>query len=77
MRSWLRVDTTQGEYLPVKVIIEREGGDKETELAAEKLVKKCYDLGEPWISYNMFTERWDAMYVRRSFAESLTQAWAH
>ena len=68
-KSFQRVDTTKGEYLPVEKVVEAEGGwERAASRRAGLLhVRKCFEMKAPWISYNGMTERYDVLYLRKEW----------
>ena len=76
-RSYARVDLTEGEYLPLAMVIQAEGGreDRSAIAAALKLAQKCLAMGPPWTRFNAFTERTEFLRLRHRFQESITNSW--
>ena len=64
-KSWQRIDTTLGEYLPMIKILEREGNDEEGRKATRLIVTKAFAMGGQWISWNDVTERYDILHLTK------------
>ena len=47
--------------------MQRDGPDADAVEAATKLARKCFAMGEPWVTMNHFTERYDILYVQKGF----------
>ena len=76
-KSWQRIDTTKGEYLPLGAIIREEGGwsDKAAARGSISLVQKCMTIGEPWYMKSPQTGRINYLHLSFSFTEEFNQSW--
>ena len=76
-------DLVEGEYLPVRKIYEAEGMDKAGMKATTNYVTKCVKFslmeqtlnGHSFMEYNIMTERYEFLYVKKKYKEVFTQAW--
>lgn len=73
--AYEQVNTELGEYLPWKVIADREGGDRSAQLAAYNYVRKCSAMQGKWVAYNAMTERYEYLYIRRQHSEVHREVW--
>ena len=77
-------DDTWGSYEPTAIVHEREGKDKAGAKATLNYVRKCLQLHEKGYNYrnrafvmwNSFTERYDFLYIKRGFRDSLEEIWS-
>jgi hypothetical protein len=77
-------DDTWGSYEPTAIVHEREGKDTAGAKATLNYVRKCLQLREkgykyrnrPFIMWNSFTERYDFLYIKRGFRDSLEEIWS-
>ena len=76
-KSWQRIDTTKGEYLPLGAIIIKEGGwsDRSAIRGAIALAQKCVTMGEPWYMKNPQTGRINYLHLSFCFTEEFKQSW--
>ena len=78
-KSWQRVDTTKGEYMPFGRIVVEEGGweDEEAIKGATNLTCQCLAMGGNWLMTNPQTKR--VMFLRLSFMwqEHFSETWDH
>lgn len=78
------IDEDEGEYIPLQVVLQREGGDDEAAKAT-----RCYALrrvsltqaGVRWrgrrlIEFNEWTQRWEVLDIRRKARAKFEQTWS-
>ena len=78
-RSWAKVDTTQGEYLPFGALVESFGihYDRKTAVeAATRHAEKCIKMAGDWISYDSMGEVVEYLKLRKGFSETMSEAWS-
>ena len=75
-KSWKKVDLTRGIYMSASKVFAEEGGTVHDLEAAKKIVNKCVLMGAPFCVYNEWSERYDFLYLRKEFKESMTKAWS-
>lgn len=75
--EWSIESAEIGEYVPLTVLIEREGGAayKENVEAALRHATKCVKMGGKWLSFNPLTERVEFLHVRKQYNELFRQKW--
>ena len=61
--TWDVVSSEVGEYVPLTVLVQREGGFGQSEnvRAALTYATRCLKLGGKWTSWNDMTDRWVAI----------------
>lgn len=74
--SFCQVDTNLGQYMPLSVIVQKEGGDADAQAAAVRYAAKCLAMGGPWTSHNDMTERLEYLYMVRTSRTELMQCWS-
>jgi hypothetical protein len=75
-RSYQEIDVDKGQYLCFARIAAEEGGDVAARRAAFKYCEKAAKMQGRWVSYNLMTERWEYLYVKRFHIEEFKQAWS-
>ena len=73
--EWRRIDTTHGEYMSASKVFREEGGTTADIEPTQRLLKKAAAMGEPFIKWNSFTERYDILYLKNSFKEEFHRCW--
>ena len=68
-------EAKDGTYLPFRVIVQKQGGDAEAVLAAQRLCQKCVTLGGRYVKENPFTERLEFLHIRGKVEEEFTKEW--
>ena len=76
--AWVIEDTDIGEYLPLPVIVEREGGWNLSAniKAALTFCQKCTLMQAKWVVRNPMTDRVEYLYVRRQHRETFINKWS-
>ena len=54
---------------------QKEGGSRESWVAAANYARKCSELGGKWITFNTWTQRVEVLYVRSQYRTAFTNAW--
>jgi hypothetical protein len=75
--SWQRVDKTNGEYLSLGAMIQRDGGwsDPHSVRGALTCAQKCTAMGGDWVMRHPQTNRMHYLCLRFGFSEEFTTAW--
>lgn len=74
--EWRLIDTTKGEYMSASKVLRKEGGQKGDVEPTKRLLAKCTQMGEPFLKWNTFTERYDFLYLKKESREDLVRAWS-
>ena len=74
--SWRHIDRKHGVYCSVTRAHQLQGGTADDIPATKCLVEKCHAMGEPWVSWNWQTERWDVLVLTKEFSEEFERCWS-
>ena len=75
VEEWKKIDITKGRYLSAAKVFLEEGGTSTDIEPVQKLITKCFKMGEPFIKFNSFTERWDILYIQHHMQEEFHRCW--
>lgn len=75
VEEWRKIDTTHGDYMSASRVFQAEGGTTSDIEPTKLLLKKCTEMGPPFVKYNDFTERYDYLYLRQEWKEELSKSW--
>jgi hypothetical protein len=75
--EWEFEDVEIGEYIPLTLVIEREGGFRFTRdiEAGLRYAEKCLKMGGRYVAWNPMTERADFFHVRKQHKDTFRQKW--
>jgi hypothetical protein len=82
-----QVNENQGTFEPFDIIVDREGGEHRPQAVAAALnytlaCIKFHELGQtvgstgtPWMSFNVMTQRWEFMYLKKTYRDWFSTSW--
>ena len=75
-KTWKKIDVTKGVYMSASKVFQEEGGIAHDVIAAKNILNKCIQMGFPYCKYNSWTERYDYLYMRHEYKETLAKSWS-
>ena len=73
--TWRTIDQETGTYMSASMAFRKQGGTTADVEPTQKMIRKAYDMGEPWIWWNWQTERYDIFVLKKQHTELFDQAW--